>query len=161
MLKGPVATEKRNRLVARAIAFALATLSMSCGGTSPTRPTAPEPQGVAFSTAIQPIFDVHCVSCHAPGVFGFEQTGGRQSGGLDLTVGNSYASLVNQATFQAPEQDPQLRVAPANANDSYLLQKLESASPKEGERMPLFGPFLSQADVDRIRAWIVSGAPNN
>lgn len=47
-----------------------------------------------------------------------------------------------------------------NAGSSYLIHKLEGTQ-TEGSRMLLGGPFLDQATIDRMRAWINAGAPNN
>lgn len=110
---------------------------------------------------IQPIFDAHCKRCHRPGGIGYLQTGGDEDNGLDLTSGASFASLVNQPTFEEPETSPRWRVLPGDPNGSYLVQKIESDSPKFGSRMPLDGPpFLSQGDIRLIRSWIEAGAPD-
>ena len=50
---------------------------------------------------------------------------------------------------------------PGNPDNSYIIQKLEGRQPTVGARMPLNGPPLSQAEIDQVRAWISSGAPNN
>ncbi len=54
-----------------------------------------------------------------------------------------------------------LRVKPGDPANSYLVQKLEGAAGITGERMPLGGPFLDQATIDKVKSWIASGAPNN
>jgi hypothetical protein len=51
-----------------------------------------------------------------------------------------------------------LRVAPGNASNSYLIQKLEGTQ-TSGARMPFGGPFLDAATIAVIRQWIDSGAP--
>jgi hypothetical protein len=48
-----------------------------------------------------------------------------------------------------------------DADNSYLIQKLEGAAGISGARMPLGGPFLDQATIDQIKSWITSGAANN
>ena len=75
-----------------------------------------------------------------------------------MSAGSSYALLVNVASGEVPAL---MRVAPGNADDSYIIRKLEGAAGIVGARMPLGGPFLDQNTIDRIRAWIDSGAPNN
>ena len=51
---------------------------------------------------------------------------------------------------------------PGNANNSYLVMKLEGAASITGLRMPRNGPpFLTDAQVQMIRAWITAGAANN
>jgi len=115
-----------------------------------------------FAAQIQPLFDTNCIRCHSPGGIGFNGTGGAQNNGLDLTRGNSRGKLVNQPTFEAPNVSPNVRVVPGQPDDSYIIQKISSASPKFGNRMPLDGPpFLSQNEIQLIRDWIEQGAPDN
>ncbi|MFQ5641359.1 MAG: hypothetical protein ACE5IR_25550 [bacterium] len=123
-----------------------------------------DPEGTAegYATQIQPIFDTNCTRCHSPGGIGFIQTGGNQDNGLDLTRGNSYNKIVSQPTFELPDTAPVMRVLPGDPDGSYLIQKISSASPKSGSRMPLDGPpFLSQNAIQLIRDWIEEGAPDN
>ncbi len=76
--------------------------------------------------------------------------------GMDLSSANaSFSSLVNIASFQ---ETTILRVATGDADNSYLIQKLEGTS-AQGSRMPQGGPFLDQATIDVIRLWIDIGAP--
>ena len=76
--------------------------------------------------------------------------------GMDLSSANaSFSSLVNIASFQVPTI---LRVAVADADNSYLIHKLEGTS-AQGSQMPQGGPFLDQAMIDVIRLWIDTGAP--
>lgn len=76
--------------------------------------------------------------------------------GLDLTAaGSSFSSLVNVNSQQVPALR---RVAPGDANNSYLIQKLEGTA-AGGARMPQGGPFLDQTTIDVIRSWIDNGAP--
>ena len=132
----------------------------SCGDSNPSAPTNPEPSS-SFAADVQPIFDAHCTSCHAIGVFGFNLTGGEEQNGLTLTINNSYDGLVNQPTFQRPDLAPTLRVDPGSPANSYLMQKIESDTPKVGERMPLSNPPLTAAQISIIRRWIERGAPND
>ncbi len=76
---------------------------------------------------------------------------------MDLTAGNSHASLVNVASLQVPALD---RVEPFDADNSYLIQKLDGTA-AVGFRMPQGGPFLDQETMDMIRQWIGDGAPDN
>ena len=138
-------------------------LTVSCRGDGVGLTESGTQVGVTgFNAQIQPIFDTHCVRCHATGGLGFNQTGGSQNKGLDVTKGKSYDSLVNQPTFQLPDTAPKRRVAPGDPDASYVIQKIVSAPPKFGKRMPFDGPpFLSQSDIQLIRSWIAAGAPNN
>lgn len=83
--------------------------------------------------------------------------GGGQAG-LTLTSSASanYAELVD---VQATSEDF-LRVEPGNAQDSYLVIKLEGRQ-NEGQQMPLTGEALDNIDLTNIRNWINNGAPNN
>jgi hypothetical protein len=103
---------------------------------------------VGFLADIQPIFDANCTGCHA---------GAGASGGLDLSAGNSYASLVGVASTEKPAL---VRVAAGHPQDSYLVMKVEGAPGIGGVRMP-FGGALLPAEIDRIRTWITQGAVDN
>lgn len=61
-------------------------------------------------------------------------------------------------------QSPLLRVLPGRPSQSYLWHKMagtQAAVGGSGDRMPQGGPFLSDADMDAIRAWILEGARDN
>lgn len=119
------------------------------------------PGNTGFAASIQPIFDSNCTRCHFAGGSGYNATGGA-SGGLDLTDGSSYASLVGQPTFQSPAIPPRWRVLASQPDSSYVVQKIVSASPKQGNQMPLDGPpFVTQSDIDRIIDWITNGAADD
>ena len=76
--------------------------------------------------------------------------------GMDLSSANaSFSSLINIASLQEPTI---FRVAVGDADNSYLIHKLEGTS-AQGSRMPLGGPFLDLATIDVIRLWIDTGAP--
>jgi hypothetical protein len=95
------------------------------------------------------IFTPICTVCHS---------GANAPQGLRLDAGNSYALLVNVASAEVPSL---LRVNPGNPDQSYLVQKIQGNA-AVGSRMPANGPpFLSQAQVDLVRAWIAAGAPQS
>ena len=55
-----------------------------------------------------------------------------------------------------------LRIAPGRPEASYLMHKLEGTAGGVGgigTQMPLGGQ-LSAAQIDTVRAWVLSGAPN-
>ena len=55
-----------------------------------------------------------------------------------------------------------VRVVPSDAENSYLVHKLEGRSDIVGQRMPrTAGPFLTEGQVSIIRRWIDQGAQNN
>lgn len=97
------------------------------------------------------VFAVSCglSGCHSgPAGSGLPQ-------GMDLTSADaSFASLVGVSSAQDPAT---LRVAPGDANGSYLVQKLEGTAAVGGQ-MPAASPPLDQATIDVIRAWIDGGA---
>lgn len=100
------------------------------------------------------VFTPMCSSCHD----GSNPPGGALPGSQDLRAGHSYASLVNVASLERPAL---MRVQPGNSANSYVIHKLEGAASIAGARMPLGGPFLDAATMDKVRSWIDSGAPNN
>ncbi|MCZ6727562.1 MAG: hypothetical protein O7A98_09455 [Acidobacteria bacterium] len=126
------------------------------GGNSPTAPPPPQPpppptMATTFSQFQAQIFTPSCgiVSCH--------NTGTAQAG-LVLEAGQSYGNLVNVASTQQPGLN---RVTPNQPEQSYLIKKLRGDPDITGERMPRGGPFLNQADIDAMIAWINNGAPDN
>jgi len=52
-----------------------------------------------------------------------------------------------------------IRVVPGDANNSYLVQKLEGTPGIVGQRMPFNGgPFLTDGQMSILRRWIANGA---
>ena len=103
----------------------------------------------SFESAVQPIFDQHCVGCHNP--FSREPK-------LDLSTGNAMSALV----LVSSTVDANLTfVVPGNAAESYLIDKLGPA-PAHGMPMPIIGPAagpgLDPDEVSVIAAWIDAGA---
>jgi hypothetical protein len=98
------------------------------------------------------IFTPMCSGCHTGG-------GAVLPSSMNLSsAAASFAGLVNVA---AEEQPTVLRVKPNDSSASYLIRKLAGEPGISGARMPLGGPFLSASDMDKVRSWINSGAPNN
>jgi hypothetical protein len=105
---------------------------------------------VSFSGSILPLLQI-CANteCH-----------GNLAGGLDLSAGHQYTSLVGQAAREC--SDGRLYVDPGHSERSYFVDKLRgSICHCSGERMPLGGPYLSDADIASIIMWVDEGAPNN
>jgi hypothetical protein len=92
-----------------------------------------------------------CSGCHTGGGAGLPAS-------MDLTPGHIFASLVNVASVEQPTLK---RVKPGDPDNSYVVHKLEGSAGISGSRMPLGGPFLSQATIDEVRAWISAGALDN
>jgi mono/diheme cytochrome c family protein len=77
---------------------------------------------------------------------------------LNLTAGGTYKALVNVAT----NEQPNLKyVVPGDPANSYLIQKLLGAAGITGGRMPLNGPYLDDATIAQVAAWIATGAAND
>jgi len=92
-----------------------------------------------------------CGGCHTGG-------GSSLPASMDLTADHIFASVVTVASVEQPALE---RVKPGDPDNSYLVQKLEGASTITGARMPFGGPYLDQATIDQVRAWIAAGALNN
>ena len=94
------------------------------------------------------VFTTICAGCHTG------PTSGALPGGMDLTTAaHSAASLINVASI---ENGALKRVLPNDADNSYLIKKLEGTA---GTQMPLGGQPLSAATIAKIRTWITNGAP--
>ena len=120
-----------------------------CAGNGPV----PAGAGSLFDDIQRTIFNVSCISapCHSST---------SQQGNLVLEEGVSYGYLVGVAPFNDVARAMGLeRVVPGNADMSFLLIKLTNPGPGEGSPMPLGMPPLSAADIEKVRAWILSGAP--
>ena len=94
-----------------------------------------------------------CTNCHT-------DAGGRTpSGGLNLRAEVAYASLVGVASRG---KTGAVRVIPGDADNSYIIQKLEGRSGIVGERMPRTGgPYLTEGQMTIIKRWIATGASND
>ncbi len=129
--------------------LALAACGGDDGPTEPVDPGRVVKANPAFAADIQEIFDrVGCSSssCH----------GSAMRAGLDLRPGNAWASLVGVTATN----EPILRVSPGDAEESYLVIKVEGRQ-TVGSPMPLGGTPLDDIDVTNLRNWIDNGAPNN
>ena len=76
---------------------------------------------------------------------------------LDLSAGQSWSNLVNVQSVQVTLD----LVEPNDAENSYLIHKLDGRAGIVGDPMPVGGAFLSQADIEVIKQWINAGAANN
>ena len=94
------------------------------------------------------VFTPRCVMHHGPD---------DAQAGLDLSVGRSFAALVNVPSTQVALD----LVTPNDAENSYLIHKLDGRAGIVGDRMPYDAPFLTAAETDVIKAWINAGAANN
>jgi hypothetical protein len=84
------------------------------------------------------------------------------SGDLDLFVDPH--SMWSRLVRVKSSESPLLRVLPGRPSQSYLVQKLAGTQAGRGpgnDRMPFGGPYLDDADMDAVRAWILEGARDN
>lgn len=103
------------------------------------------PMTASFSSIQSHVFTPICTACHA---------GGAAPQGLRLDAANSFTMLVGVASAEVPSLK---RVAPGDADNSYLVQKLEGHQ-SVGARMPFGGPYLDANTIGLIRQWISNGA---
>lgn len=109
--------------------------------------------GDVFAALQGEVFARHCAlgPCHSVGV---------AAGGLVLEGPNAYEELVNAAAENAVARaNGWLRVTPHAPERSFLWIKLTGPGPGQGSRMPLGAPPLAANELERIRNWILSGAP--
>lgn len=112
----------------------------------------PIDQTATFTRVQNEVFTPSCgvIGCHDP-------LGQSSSAQLILTAGRAYAQTVNQPSTEMPNL---MRIRPNDVTNSYLYRKITGAG-ITGERMPLGGPPLSDAQIQLIRNWIRRGAPND
>ncbi len=104
---------------------------------------------IDYQSAIQGIFDNHCIECHS-GDPPFP-------GGLDLGAGSSWSHLFDMPSAQDPGF---VRVAPNRPSLSLLFLKVNCDMPGVGVRMPLGRPSLQDDEQALILDWIAGGAPS-
>jgi hypothetical protein len=118
------------------------------------------PGGAAAFSAVLAIFadpKNNCALCHAMATIG---------GGLIFNPTD------RQATFQAlvgvtskgasgSQCGGKTYVVAGQPDASLLYNKLASATPPCGARMPASGTVLSATEIETVRAWIAAGALNN
>jgi cytochrome c5 len=97
------------------------------------------------------VFTPICSGCHTG------PTSGALPSGMNLSsAAASYASLVGVASVEVPATQ---RVQAGNPDASFLIQKLEQASPPGGgARMPFGQAPLGAPTIGMIREWIAAGA---
>ena len=132
----------------------------ACSEDSPPAPTTPTPTTPAptephpdtlmptLSSIQSLVFTPQCVMCHGDDV---------AEAGLNLEDGTSFASLVNVPSTQVALD----LVEPNDAENSYLIHKLDGRDGIVGDRMPYDAEFLSEADIEVIKQWINDGAQDN
>ncbi len=93
-----------------------------------------------------------CISCHT-------DVGRTPPAGLNLTHDVAYSQLVNVGSSRKAGAT---RVIPGDADDSYLVHKVEGTADITGVRMPYSGPpYLTDGQILILKRWISLGAPRN
>ncbi len=141
------------RLLLATVASTLAAFGCGGGGggDSPTSPPVPGGTPTTLSQIQAQVFSPSCarVGCH--------DTASGQVG-LVLVAGLARANIVDVPSSQQPMLS---RVAPGNAEASYLVRKVRGDVSITGARMPISAVPLSPAQIDGIIQWINDGAPDN
>ena len=107
---------------------------------------------VSWSDDAWPIIEGHCLPCHQDDDF--------HPGFLITDAETTYT------TFTTDEPDNPgtwtTFVNPGDADGSLLIDKIAKDEPAYGgARMPTNGDYISDAEIDVIKAWIDQGAQNN
>ncbi len=148
-------TNPSRLLRASALVFVLAAAAAGCDE-SLSDVAGPTPNLEPSFTSIQTlIFENRdstgrpaCTDCHNARFAIF-------NGGLDLSHDAAYANLVS---VPSRGKAGAVRVIPGDAENSYMVHKLEGRAGIVGLRMPTSGPFLSTGQVAIIERWIELGA---
>ncbi len=108
---------------------------------------------VSLSEQLQETFSSDCAvaGCHVPG---------NPPLGLVLAPQFAYQNIVG---IRSREYGVEFRVNPSDPTTSFLYRKVSENPPPVGYQMPApaTGSVLQPTEIDRIRRWIVQGAPDN
>ena len=91
------------------------------------------------------VFNPSCVTHH-----GLDDP----AAGLNLAEGHSFKNIVNVRSTQVMLD----LVRPGDAENSYLVHKLEGREGIKGKQMPIGSSPLTAADIAVIKQWINNGA---
>ena len=122
-------------------------VELNCNGNCETPATWMEVMGIFQSNGCTGSF------CHG----GQGMAGG--IGGLD-DFDAGYDSLVTNGAVNCPTSSFTRQVVPGDPDASFLVNKI-SGSPDCGSNMPIGRSPVNQNDIERIRNWILGGAPKN
>ena len=149
------------KTIVRSLLVLVIAGTAACGGDPPTAPTMPPTTPTTpttpatgtltatLSSIQREVFNPSCVVHHGPSA---------AEAGLDLSEGRSFDNLVNVRSTQT---DFYL-VTPNDAENSYLIHKLDGRAGIVGARMPPGGgSFLTDEAIDVIKQWINDGAQDN
>jgi len=143
-----------NPFISTGLLLILAFLGFNCEHVGPLETEIFEDEEEIITlSSIQSIFTQNCAlsGCHV---------GANALMGLDLSEGQTHASIVGKQSMEVPALQ---LVSAFNPDESYLVMKLEG-SPRIATGtllMPIGRSPLDQEVIDRIRAWIADGALDN
>ena len=112
------------------------------------------------------IFATNCVVCHDHGTYFTEQSG------LNLAQDVAYEGLINQVPTNAAAADDGLILVGdqgiPSLYSSFLWEKINAQDqehfyddhPEYGALMPLGMDYLTNGQLEYVRQWIISGAPD-
>lgn len=120
----------------------------ACRGDSATGPDETDTLMPTLSSIQTQVFTPFCASHHGQS---------NPEAGLDLSAGRSFANLVNVPSTQV-ELD---LVTPGDAENSYLVHKMEGRPSIVGRSMPIGRLPFTAEEIAVIRQWIDTGARNN
>ena len=135
-------------LVPRGLALSLlAASTITAAGCGDGEATTPIP--ARLSAIETEIFARNCTfsSCHGASA---------PQMGMSL-VAPAHAAISGVPSTEVPSM---MRVVPGDPDSSYLLQKITSATPLDGVRMPPDQP-LAPHKIEAIRLWIAAGAQDD
>jgi hypothetical protein len=139
-----------------ALTLVLVSAAWACGSSS--SPGNTNTNTVTFTMVYSDIISTTCLPCHAPGMVG------DSAGALDMsTQALAYSNLQKDASGSDCKASGLPLVVPGNAATSLLAEKVESAMPPCGSRMPFecgtaSTPCLTAAQIQEIVDWINGGA---
>ncbi len=120
----------------------------ACRSDSGTAPEATDTLMPTLSSIQTHVFTPSCAGHHGPS---------HAEADLDLSAGRSFANLVNVLSTQVELS----LVTPGDAENSYLIHKLDGRPGIVGGQMPIGILPLGAEEIAVIRQWIDAGARNN
>lgn len=139
------ARRRRPRPVLPLVAILLVVAA--CRGDSGTAPEETDTLMPTLSSIQTHVFTPSCAGHHGPSLV---------EAGLDLSAGRSFANLVNVPSIQVALS----LVTPGDAENSYLVHKMDGRAGIVGRQMPI-GALPLTDELAVIRRWIDAGARNN
>lgn len=123
----------------------LAACDRPAGTQAPAQEATAAPAAiVSYAEDVAPILQKHCAECHLPGLPGAEATG---------FLVDTYASLMDGSQY-----GPVIKPGQAETSSLYILL---TADEHITVHMPHGREPLPAEEIETIRAWIDSGAPDN